>query len=66
MSHSKSRDDGKIQEKFKTKGLVPSIHPPYSPDLSSCSCWFFGMAKRKVTDRKFQAVQDILGRLTEI
>jgi hypothetical protein len=40
-------DDGKIQEKFKRKGLGRSRHLVYSPGLSPCDFWFFGMAKGK-------------------
>jgi hypothetical protein len=65
-NHSKSHDGGKIHEKFDTKGLVRSLHPPYSPDLGLCDFWFFGMATGKMGDREFHTVQDILGHLTEI
>jgi hypothetical protein len=66
MNYSKGHDSRKIQEKFETKSLARSPHPSYSPDLSPCDFWFFGMAKRKMRDQKFHTVQDILGRLTEI
>jgi hypothetical protein len=66
MKHSKSHDRGKIQEKFETKGLVPSPHPPYSLELSPCDFWFLGMAKRKMKDREFHTVQNILGHVMEI
>jgi hypothetical protein len=61
-----NHNGGKIQEKFKTKGFVCSPHPPYSPDLSPCDFWFFGMAKGKMTDRKFHTIQNILGGSIEI
>jgi histone-lysine N-methyltransferase SETMAR len=47
MDHSKSHSGGKIQEKIDRKGLVRCSHLPYSPDLSPCDFWFFGMAKEK-------------------
>jgi hypothetical protein len=66
MEHSKCHDDHKIQEKFDTKGLVRSPHPHYSPDLSPCDFWLFGMAKGRMMDWEIHTVEDILGRLTEI
>jgi hypothetical protein len=66
MEHSKSHDDGKIQEKIESKGLVRTPHSPYSPGLSPCDFWFFGMVKGKMKDRIFHTFQDILGHLTEI
>jgi hypothetical protein len=61
----KSHDDGKVQEKIDWKGFARCPHPPYSPDLSPCDFWFFGMAKEKMKDREFRTIQDILRRLTE-
>jgi hypothetical protein len=66
MHYSKSHEGGKIQGKFDMKGLVRAPRPPYSPDLSPCDFWFFGMAKGKMKDREFHAIQDIHRRLTEI
>jgi histone-lysine N-methyltransferase SETMAR len=66
MDHSKSHDHRKVQEKFDTKSPVCSHHPPYSPDLSPCDFWFFGMVKGKMRDRECHTIQDILGCLTEI
>jgi hypothetical protein len=66
MNHSKSHDGGKSQSKFDTKGFVRSPHPPYSPDLSPCDFWFFGMATGEMKDRESHTVQDIPSQLTEI
>jgi hypothetical protein len=66
MDYSKSHDGVKIQGKFDIKGLVRAPHPLYSPDLSPCDFWFFGMAKGKMKDREFHTVQEIRRRLTEI
>jgi histone-lysine N-methyltransferase SETMAR len=65
QDHPKSHEGGKTQGKFDMKGLVRALHPPYSPDLSPCDFWFFRMAKGKMKDREFHAVQGIRG-LTEI
>jgi hypothetical protein len=66
MDDSKSHDDGKSQGKFDIKGLVRAPDRPYSPDLSPCDCWFFGMAKGIMKDRTFHAVQDIRRGWAEI
>jgi hypothetical protein len=41
-------------------------HPPYSPDLSPCNFWLFGMLKQAVKDREFHAVQEIESAFHEI
>jgi hypothetical protein len=64
--HSKNPDGGKIQEKSDGKGSGRCPHPPYSPDPSPYDLWFFGIAKEKMKDRQFRAVQDFLPRLAEI
>jgi hypothetical protein len=35
-------------------------HLPYSPDLSPCDFWLFGMLKQKIKDRVFQMVEEIM------
>jgi hypothetical protein len=62
----KSHNGATIQVKCDIKGVVRSPHPPYSPDLSPCDFWFFGMAKREMKDWEFDTVEDICRRLTEI
>jgi histone-lysine N-methyltransferase SETMAR len=47
MDHSKGHGGGKIQEKFERKHLARAPHSAYSPDVSPCDFWFFGMAKEK-------------------
>jgi hypothetical protein len=66
MDYSKSHEDGKIQEKIDRKGLIRCPYPPYSPELSPCDFWFFGMAREKMKDREFRTLQNIIDRLTEI
>jgi hypothetical protein len=66
MNHLTIHAGAKIQSKFDSKGLVRSPHSPYSPDLSPCNFWFFGMAKGETKDREFRMVQDIRRLLTEI
>jgi hypothetical protein len=56
MDRSKSHDRAKIHDKFDTKSLMRSPRPSYSPDLSPCDVWFFGMTKRQFKDREFHRV----------
>jgi hypothetical protein len=62
----KIHDGGKIKVKSNRKGVVGCLHPPYSPDLSPCDFWFFGMTKEKMKDREFRTLHGILRHLTEI
>jgi hypothetical protein len=34
--------------------------PAYSPDLSPCDFWVFGMLKENMTNRAFQTVEEML------
>jgi hypothetical protein len=43
MDDSMCQNGNKISEKL-TKGSIERVpHPPYSPDISPCDFWFFGM-----------------------
>jgi hypothetical protein len=35
-------------------------HPPYSPDLSPCDFWLFGMLKQNIKDRAFQMIEEMM------
>jgi hypothetical protein len=35
-------------------------HPPYSPDLSPCDFWLFGILKQKIKDRVFQMIEKLM------
>jgi histone-lysine N-methyltransferase SETMAR len=41
-------------------------HPAYSPDLSPCDFWLFGMLKGNMKDRAFQTVEEIFDVITLI
>jgi hypothetical protein len=45
--------------------MTKAPHPPYSPDLSPCNFWFFGMTKEKMKDREFFSAQESLSRLSD-
>jgi hypothetical protein len=59
--HNPKKITGKLQKKHMTR----ASHPPYSPDLSPCDFWLFGMVKEKIKDREFCSAHEILRSLSE-
>jgi hypothetical protein len=49
----------KITEEISDARLKSLPDPAYSPDLSPCDCWLFGVLKAKVKDQAFQTVEEI-------
>jgi hypothetical protein len=56
----------KITEEISDAKLESLPHSAYSPDLSPCNFWLFGILKEKMRDRAFQTVKDILDAVTLI
>jgi histone-lysine N-methyltransferase SETMAR len=65
MDNTKCHNAKKITGKLQKKHITREAHPPYSPDLSPCDVWFFGMVKQKIKDREFCSVQEILRSLSD-
>jgi transposase len=40
----------KIIEKLEKRHIARDPHPPYSPDLSPCDFWLFGILKQKMKE----------------
>jgi histone-lysine N-methyltransferase SETMAR len=59
MDNPKFHNAKKITGKLQQKHITRAPHPPYSPDLSPCDFWFFGMAQEKVKDREFCLAQEM-------
>jgi transposase len=55
----------KITEKLEKRHIARAPHPPYSPDLSPCDFWLFGILKQRMKERVFQSEEQILGAITE-
>jgi hypothetical protein len=53
-------NDRKVTNEFAHLKLDRIPHPPYSPDLSPCDFWLFGMLKQKIKDRVFQIVEEMM------
>jgi hypothetical protein len=47
-------------DKFANLKLDRIPHPSYSPDLSSCDFWLFGILKQEIKDRVFQTIEEIM------
>jgi histone-lysine N-methyltransferase SETMAR len=45
----------KVVSKLDKHYIARLPHPPYSPDLSSCDFWLFGMLKGILKDREFHS-----------
>jgi hypothetical protein len=56
----------KVTDEFDNRKLQRVAHPPYSPDLSPCDFWLFGMLKQKMKDREFSGVEEIMNAVQEI
>jgi transposase len=65
MDNSMCHNGTKITEKLEKRHIVRAPHPPYSPDLSPCDFWFFGILKRKMKEPVFQSEEQSLAAITE-
>jgi hypothetical protein len=65
MDNLKGHNARKITGKLQQKHITRAPHLPYSPDLSPCDFWFFGMVKQKIKDREFCSVQTVLRPLSD-
>jgi hypothetical protein len=60
MAHNRS----KVESKFGKHGLFRMPHPPYSPDISPCDFWLFGMSQGIFPDREFTSSEEIEEAIT--
>jgi histone-lysine N-methyltransferase SETMAR len=65
MDNSMCHNGAKITEKLEKRHITRAPHPPYSPNLSPCDFWFFGILKQKMKERIFQSEKQILAAITE-
>jgi histone-lysine N-methyltransferase SETMAR len=66
MDNSMCHNGGKIVAEFEAKHLNRMPHPPYSPDLSPCDFWFFGMVKEFLKGKAFTSSFDIQTALAKV
>jgi hypothetical protein len=64
MYHNRS----KVTSKFEKYYVSRQLHPPYSPDLSPCDFWLFGirMLKGILKDREFNSSNEIEEATTKV
>jgi transposase len=65
MNNSMCYNGAKITEKLEKRHIARAPHPPYSPDLSPCDFWLFGILKQKMKERVFQSEEQNLAAVTE-
>jgi hypothetical protein len=65
MDNSKCPNAKKMTGKTPKETHDRAPYPSYSPDLSLCDFWFFGMVKENIDDCKFCSVQEILRSLSD-
>jgi hypothetical protein len=49
----------KVVSKFDKHRIARLLHPPYSPYLSPCDFWLFGLLKGTLKDREFHSHDEI-------
>jgi histone-lysine N-methyltransferase SETMAR len=66
MNNSMYHNDRKMTKEISNAKFESLPHSAYSPDLSPCNFWLFGMLQEKMKDRAFQAAGEILEAVTLI
>jgi histone-lysine N-methyltransferase SETMAR len=66
MDNSMCHNGRMVTEQIDTLKLDRVPHPPYSPDLSPCDFWLFGMLKHKIEDRVFRTTEEIVATVRKV
>jgi hypothetical protein len=66
MDNSICHNGTKVTNALDKVNVIRILHPVYSPDLSSCDFWFFGILKHRMTERQLQNPKEILNVVTEL
>jgi hypothetical protein len=64
MDNSTCHNESKVVLKFDKHHITGLLHPPYSPDLSPCDFWLFGMLKGILKDQEFHSRDEIEEAIT--
>lgn len=65
MDNSMCHNGSKVMAKFGKYHMSRFPHPPYSPDISPCDFWFFGLLKELFKNREFASDTEIVDAITE-
>ena len=47
-------------------GIKTVSHPPYSPELAPCDFWLFPKLKEKLTDCRYQTIEEMKEAVTKV
>jgi hypothetical protein len=64
VDNSMWHNGSKVVSQFDKHHIARLPHLPYSPDLSACDFWLFGMLKGILNDREFHSLDEIEGAIT--
>jgi hypothetical protein len=64
INNSMGHNGSKVASKFDKHHIARLPHPLYSPDLSPCDFWLFGMLKGILKDREFRSRDEIEEAIT--
>jgi hypothetical protein len=59
MDDSTCHKGSKVASKFEQHHIFRLPHPPYSPEISLCDFWLFGLLKGIMKDREFHSHEEI-------
>jgi hypothetical protein len=65
MSNSMCRNGTKVINALDKANIIRAAHPVYSPDLSPCDFWLFGMLTHRMMDMQLQSPKKILNAAGE-
>jgi hypothetical protein len=66
MDNSMCHNGRKVTDELEVLRLEGIPHPPYSPDLSPCDFWLFGVLKQNIKDQVFQTIEKILDAIRHV
>jgi hypothetical protein len=66
MNNLMCHNGRKVTDELGNLKLDRVPHSPYSPDLSPCDFWLFGMLKQRIKDRAFAMIEEILNAVRDV
>jgi hypothetical protein len=64
--NSVCHNGSKVASKFENYHVPRLSHAFYSPDISPCGFWLFGMLQRVLKDREFNSIDEIEEAITKV
>jgi hypothetical protein len=66
MDNSMCHNPRKISLKLEYNKIERAPHPAYSPDISPCDFWLFGLPKETLKKQKLSTSDEIIEAITTI